>query len=849
MTAKQKSDGGWSRPDWVGAIVSILAISALCFGIYLLSSDARKQIDELATASADARQWTLAQVEVDFLKFERALLQENAKDEPNIEYIKRRFDIFYSRLSLLTSADVLTALREDQSLQISVRRLLDFRDETAELMDGPEAGLTAGLENILTDLKRLTSEARKVSLSGVKVYSALAEAQRLQVASAMTRLAVLTLLLVGLLTGVIVALTRLFSSARRQTRENIQSQRRLKATIEASLDAIVVANEDGDIVDLNAAAEDVFGHSNADMMGRSLAETIVPEQHRAAHNAGMKRHKATGEKRVVGKGRLALEALHASGKVIPVELSISAAKTDDGEVFVSYIRDISERLAQEDALREARDHAVAGEKAKADMMAIMSHEMRTPLNGIMGTLELLENTTLDEGQSKFLDVIGKSSKVLLEHVNDVLSISRLDSGAETPDMAAHDAAQICLEVIESLESIAEQSGNMLVFTNSSQKEHWFYTDRSKLRRVLTNLVGNAIKFTKAGRIDLDVGLSSDGSEILFSVSDTGVGIPQDAQERIFDEFVTLDPSYSRTNEGTGLGLSIVKRLVKDFGGRIDVESEVGKGSKFTAILPHSPAEPTPKSEPAIATVLSVPKAKRRLLLVEDDETNRLVAEGLLLKLGHEVVEAVDGRQGVKIASETKFDLILMDISMPLLDGVDAAEVIRTGGGPNAETPIAALTAHALPEDVERFKSAGMIDVLIKPISTAQLTGLFGRLDERGGTPQVVQTEQLLVSTAVREDLLETVGAEKAAELTQGFVTQVDDFFDSFEHEGGVGKVADLPVQLHNLIGGAAIFGANGFKSEIETAAKHLKDEDDASLKQSLKRAKEVWQRTREALKD
>jgi CheY-like chemotaxis protein len=355
----------------------------------------------------------------------------------------------------------------------------------------------------------------------------------------------------------------------------------------------------------------------------------------------------------------------------------------------------------------------------------MSHEMRTPLNGLLGSLELLEQGALDHGQRRHLATLRSSGELLLQHVNDVLDISRLDAAAYSFVRDAVDPAALLDEVAESQRARAAEGGNRIELVLPPEPGRpALLGDPRSLRQALLNLLGNAIKFTRNGRITLAFTTGAETEEGLaveFRVTDTGPGIPPRDHARIFEDFVTLDASYGRQAEGTGLGLPITRRLVTAMGGEIGVDSRPGHGSSFwfRLSLPLDRSRPAPAPEvaaPATDAALSAPSGPPlHLLMIEDNEVNRAILRAFLGKLGHAVDEAQDGAEGIRLAALRRYDLILTDISMPHVSGVEATRAIRAGQGASRDVPIVAVTAHALPDELAAFRAAGIDGVLTKPI--------------------------------------------------------------------------------------------------------------------------------------
>ena len=793
---------------------AILVSAAIALGLALLwslSSNARDKIELLATANADSMQWSLAQVEVEYLVL-RTAAEAARNGTETLDDLRRRFDVFYSRTETAKSSSAFQDVLALPGADAAIVRIDAFLDRTVPLVDGPDAGLRAALPDLTAELAALQPDLRTIALSGVRVFAAKSENQRLAVADALRDLGVIAIsLLLGLLTvvSILIALTR---ASQRQTDQISATQQRLQAIISTSLDAILVADGRGRVLDYNGAAEMIFGYDRLEVIGEPMTGLLVPD-HAHAHarpDDAMARYRKDSERRMAGREPMRLQARRKDGSLFPVELSVSAADGPEGEILVFFIRDISLRVRSENELLIARDRAVAGEKAKAELLAVMSHEIRTPLNGVLGTLQLLAETDLDARQRRFVDAMNLSGQALQAHVNNVLDISRLDAGMGVTVRAPFPLSQMTADVVETLRTEAERRGNTLVKRSFGADLNSVLGDEDRLRQILINLLGNAIKFTENGEIAVEVERLADSDMVELRVTDTGIGIPEHQTARIFEDFVTLDPSFRRAAEGTGLGLGIVRRLVALLDGEIGVESEPGEGSLFWVRVPL----------PAVTDSNVIPSAGqdglsrrpagqcRSVLVVEDNEINRMVVREMLEQQGCHVTEAVDGADGLDRAAQTRFDLILMDISMPRMDGAAASQAIRGGDGPNRHTPIVALTAHALPADIRRFHDLGMEHVLTKPLLRADLVAV---LNATRGVPGTTDP----VAAAVSDDLAATLGAERAADLVKRARTEVAAGLDRIEAL----LATDAPRQeiaalAHRLAGAAAVAGQDRLLAQL-----------------------------------
>lgn len=382
----------------------------------------------------------------------------------------------------------------------------------------------------------------------------------------------------------------------------------------------------------------------------------------------------------------------------------------------------------EQRLRAAKEAAEAANRAKSQFLANMSHEVRTPLNGIMGMLRLMETTPLDEEQADFVRTAIKSSNRLTQLLTDILDLSKVEANRIEIIKEPFDIRETIDSITQLFESSAREKGLGFLVVVHEDIPHMLYGDSFRLQQVLGNIVGNAVKFTSAGHINVEVSLlpktGGDEVRVVFAVEDTGIGIGDQAREALFAPFTQADAGYSRQFQGAGLGLAIARRLTRLMGGDISVVSEEGEGATFYITIPFGPGERASRTQsesaPLAAELASV--IPLRVLVVEDDSVNRLTATKILQRMGHEVMEAVDGQEALETLRNHSFDLVLMDVQMPVMDGVDATNRIRKGeaGERNRSIPIFAMTAYAMLDDEGKFRAAGMDDYLPKPVDIERL---------------------------------------------------------------------------------------------------------------------------------
>ena len=511
------------------------------------------------------------------------------------------------------------------------------------------------------------------------------------------------------------------------------SEKTYQQLVEFAPIGIVRITPDGKLETANGRMAEMLGYASPKAMHEHAAAGVRALYHasgerdrllRLLHQHGELRNEESVFKR-------------ADGSPLWVEVSSRVILDQTGNVacYEDFINDITDRKRTEENLILAKDNAEAANYAKSEFLANMSHEIRTPLNGVIGMLQLVKMTDLDHEQEEFVDTALLSSRRLTRLLSDILDLSSVEAGKMDILMEPFDLDDAVDGIVQLFSSAAKEKQLDLRVDINPKIPSGLVGDAARLQQVLSNLVGNAIKFTNAGHVEIAAHplppLAPGECRVLFSVSDTGIGMSDELIGRLFTPFTQAEKSYLRKFQGAGLGLAISKRLVTLMGGSMAVESEDGAGSAFYFFIPFKIAESalshgTATPEPARANGL-------RILIAEDDIHSRIVARKQLEILGYRALTVNDGQQALTKLKEEPFDLVLMDVQMAVLDGVEATKAIRRGaaGNGNRNIPIVAMTAYAMTGDKDKFLEAGMNEYVAKPVEMRELQKVLSKVLSNG----------------------------------------------------------------------------------------------------------------------
>lgn len=834
---------GNSRRLTAFSLLALLVLS--CVAMVYSAQSFRDRIDAVRASQSDNAGWLISQLDVDHkalaLAIDRVLLSDIYPDlltyeTAGLSAVNLRFDIFYSRVET-----VISALRRE-ALSDRLTERLSVLGATRDAMATEIAAITEGDRDRLLRFGESVKDAgplvRDITTLALQFYVAQSERVRQMEQSLLRQFWIQSLVLLVLM---IVSAWLALSLWRELEDRTVRMQRALDTVskvFDVSLGAIVITDMKGTIQLANPAASGVFGVPPDQLVGRQLDEVMVVE---GLHDPqGQFVGTSAGQRLIAGAGPMRMDAKRMDGTPFKAEVSVVGDADLHGRpIIIGFIRDISEMVAAEDRLLEARDEAQRHAAAKAMFLATMSHEMRTPLHGVIASLDLIEDSSLDDEARALLQTARDCSDRALQQVNDVLEITRL--GESQLGEVPFKPADVAADILRELRPMAVARGIALDLDIRGQGSDQVCRGLANaFSRALYNLAGNAVKFTDHGRVAISLTfqpVAQDTLGLRVEVADTGIGIAPADQSRIFAEFETVDAVARGRETGTGLGLAIVRLAVARMGGVLELQSALGQGSTFSfdITLPsaseggdtlptHLQASPTDPKVLADSCPLDV-------LVVDDNAVNVVLMCKMVQKMGHRAVQASNGLEAVALASAQAFDVILMDVSMPVMEGREATMLIRSGGVSSGAV-IIGVTAFSDEERLKDLKANGMDDVLTKPVNTVELADAIGAVWDMRLSDDPIETAdegpfdpELGTALAQLGDMLDRPSALR-------FMFQA---LDDLEGMLPIMLDDDIPLEaiadcVHSVTGSTAVVGLARLSALVARAEKASQNADRAELK-------------------
>lgn len=601
----------------------------------------------------------------------------------------------------------------------------------------------------------------------------------------------------------------------------------MAATVSASLDGIIVIDIDGNIVEFSESAERIFGYKKDDIIGQNMAALIVPERYRGAHNNGMARMRETGKAKILGQ-RIEIEAMRANGEEFMSELAISRSRNSSGDIFIAYIRDITESKAAEKALLDAKEAAELANRAKTQFISAMSHEIRTPFNAVLGIFDILGESELTLDQKQLISTAERTSRSLLRIINDVLDYARISSGSVKVVNEAFYAPDIFEDISRLFAIQAKDQHTVLSVNKENAQSLHLLGDIGRIRQILMNFVSNALKYTKNGKIEMIVETlaGQDGQvSLMCKVKDNGQGIQSAKLDRLFDEFYMAEDVDTRAAEGTGLGLTICKVLSGIMNADIGVESEFGRGSTFWVNIPLEQTE----AIDMLVELDDLPEASIKgthILLAEDNPTNRMVVSRVLEKRGAILTVATNGVEALKSLEISGFDLLLTDVFMPEMGGKELVQRLRKGKSPNAAIPVIALTAMGDMNEAAELKDYGVDQVILKPFDAKDLVNA---ISQQCSIHENRTQDAKPVRMKLSGGLLDGLDGEDLLAIKGQFEIDLREITTNLHESINAGNVKESKFYSHSLKGLAGLYGLSKLSKGAALTNSHCNDDTQVEM--------------------
>ena len=813
----------------------LMVLLSLAFIVLTYSAiQFQAQLEQSRAASSDIRIWTIAQTEVEHKNLLLAVSKLKSKQEtvrnqpvPAIDIanlaaqLSIAFDVYYSRIGVFQFVVGSEDISDDARADLTT--LIQERDRLAEMFDNMDPVDPTQLLQFETALETLETLNRRVVLDALAFFVSKAEALRNDEILMWKKFSRVSFALLMIMAAALYIAVTLHRKMVKQLVQIKAQTVNMKLVYEASMQAVVVTDNTGQIQLINSAAERAFGYTKAEAQGRNIAEIMGPGHCLPRHHQGMQRFRETGTGASIGQGIRRVTSLRRDGTEFPVELSITS-ETDllGKEIFIAFIRDVSVQIAYEKNLRAARDEARRHAAAKTMFLATMSHEMRTPLHGLLASLDLIVDNDLDGPNLELVKTARNCGLRTLHQINDVLELTQIGEFKEPPTPFV--PARIVSGIMDELRALAQNRGNnvFLNVTGASSEDIWIGQPQT-FARIIYNLVGNALKFTENGSVTISLAFSSQLAttpRLRVIVKDDGIGISTEDQAHLFDLFYTADADQTMVQRtSTGLGLPIALAGVHKLGGKLDVESALGVGSTFSFEIPLTAPQDNQCLSLQTSGTLQRVGFGLCCLVVDDNDVNLALTAQMLRRLGCDVVSCESGEKAVSAAVKQAFDVIFMDLNMPGgMSGTEATSKIRVQEATkNAPTTavILALTADKTFDMSKALTMGGMDGVLLKPVQLLELQQVLSRFSPRnvkGAAPSDPAPAEMAGNDF--SDLFDLIGKPHSIRLLNGVLDDTDAALKAIREQQ-----ADAVDHLHRATGSTAAVG-------LLELSQHLRDAED-----------------------
>lgn len=624
-------------------------------------------------------------------------------------------------------------------------------------------------------------------------------------------------------------------------------QDRLQAVLHNVADAILTFDENGRIDWFNRAAEQMFGYRSHEIAGHHL-ERLLPNPHHyqiEKDALSLQTNKQDGRADIVSIYN-ELTGQRQDGTFFPVAFTISQMMVQGQRQFIGIVQNISQRKQAEAELLAAKETAEAANQIKSQFLANTSHEIRTPLHAIIGLTSLLLDSKLSKDQRRYIEIAQRSSQTLLAILNDILDLSRIEAGKLTLEQRPYPLQTAVLDVVQLLQTQAVDKQSRLHVNFAPGLPKLLVGDGIRLGQVLTNLISNAIKFTTRGEITVHVNgryLEQSTFELHIAVEDTGLGLPANYQEWLFQPF-HQGPTQPKQASGTGLGLTISQRLVSLMNGRIWAENNPERGSTFHILLPSAVSEQPMLTQQPVERLrqFDADMARQlplRILVAEDNPINQQVMLWMLQHLGYQPDMAANGMEVLHALGRQPYDLILMDLLMPEMDGRTASKIIRAELPQNEQPWIIAVTADALQQNQDLYQSAGLNDYLTKPVQPEALITALCRI------PKATAASSIPSQGPIDETVLMQIlgnNPQRKAELLHTFQLESDKMMEQLETAVAEQKMTAVRQLAHSLKGGCATIGLHSLTEQFRTL-EGLSQSKPTAVATHFAQLKDEYQRT------